>query len=93
MYLRLLGPPEAETATGVVRFLPERRFQLLAHLAARGGWVSRDEVATLFYADRANDAARSNLRKVLLQVRALDWLGDSFEADRQALRGRPVPGA
>ncbi|MEP6740214.1 MAG: tetratricopeptide repeat protein [Caldimonas sp.] len=88
MYMRLLGSPEVEIATGAVRFLPERRFQVLAYLACRGDWVSRDHLATLFYADRSNDAARSNLRKVLLQVRAFEWLGDTFESERGIVRWR-----
>jgi DNA-binding SARP family transcriptional activator len=81
--LRLLGAPELRKDS-VVRFLPERRFRLLAFLALRAEWVSRDELATLFWPDRPQDAARSNLRKLLLEVRALD--PPQLELDRNGVR-------
>jgi len=46
MYLRLLGSPEVETAAGAIRFLPERPYQLLAYLAGRGEWVTREPRGT-----------------------------------------------
>ena len=50
--LHLLGRAELVHGhsgdAGLLRFLPERRFRLLAYLALRGDWVSRDELATLF---------------------------------------------
>lgn len=67
-----------------LRFLPERRFRLLTYLALRGEWVSRDELATLFWPDRAQEAARSNLRKLLQEARALDLPG--LESDRNSVR-------
>jgi predicted ATPase/DNA-binding SARP family transcriptional activator len=70
--------------TPALRFLPERRFRLLAYLAMRAQWVERDELATLFWPDRTQEAARSNLRKLLLEVRALEIAG--IESDRFAVR-------
>src|SRR4051812_24408934 len=64
------------TLFGVPRWLPpqgdalvftaERPCQLLAVLAVRRAWGPRDDLATLFWPDRPQSAARSNLRKVLL---------------------------
>ena len=83
--LRLLGAPELESRPPL-RFLPERRFRLLAFLALRGDWVGRDELATLFWPDRPQDAARSNLRKLLLEVRTLGL--ERFESERDRIRWR-----
>lgn len=85
--LRLLGTPELE-GRWPLRFLPERRFRLLAFLALRGDWVGRDELATLFWPDRTQEAARSNLRKLLHEARALDL--PQLEADRASVRWRVV---
>lgn len=51
----------------------ERRCQLLAYLALRRTWVSRDQLAALFWPEHANAAARRNLRKVLHDAQALSW--------------------
>ncbi len=86
--LHLLG--RAELVRGhsgdaaLLRFLPERRFRLLAFLALRGEWVRRDELATLFWPDRTQQAARSNLRKLLQEARALDL--PQLESDRDSVR-------
>ncbi|MEO8344196.1 MAG: tetratricopeptide repeat protein [Betaproteobacteria bacterium] len=86
--LHLLGRAELahdhSGESGLVRFLPERRFRLLAYLAVRGEWVSRDELATFFWPDRTQDAARSNLRKLLQEARALAL--PQLEADRDSVR-------
>jgi len=86
--LHLLGRAELVHGhsgdAGGLRFLPERRFRLLAYLAVRAEWVSRDELATLFWPDRTQQAARSNLRKLLQEARALDL--PQLEADRNSVR-------
>jgi tetratricopeptide (TPR) repeat protein len=67
--LRLFGVPTLIRGADVVTvFTPERRYQLLAYLACHGGWVPRDELATLFWPDRSQAVARSNLRKVLFSI-------------------------
>ncbi|MEO8526330.1 MAG: tetratricopeptide repeat protein, partial [Caldimonas sp.] len=67
--LRLFGVPTLIDGAGLVTvFTPERRFQLLAYLACHGAWVPRDELATLFWPDRSQAVARSNLRKVLFSI-------------------------
>ena len=86
--LHLLGRAtfvRARSGNGdALRFLPERRFRLLAYVALRGDWVGRDELANLFWSDRTQEAARSNLRKLLLEVRALDL--PQLESERNAIR-------
>jgi predicted ATPase/DNA-binding SARP family transcriptional activator len=83
--LRLLGEVALERpGEPAWRFLPERRFRLLAYLGWRGDWVSRDQLAALFWPERAQEAARSNLRKLLLEARGLE-LAD-LQTDRAAVR-------
>ena len=86
--LHLLGKPALvrmhSGQTDTLRFLPERRFRLLAHVALRGDWVSRDKLAHLFWPERSQEAARSNLRKLLLEARALDV--PQLQSDRNAVR-------
>ncbi len=52
-------------------FADERRFRLAAVLALHGDWMHRDALAALFWPDRPQSAARSNLRKLLMELRAL----------------------
>jgi predicted ATPase/DNA-binding SARP family transcriptional activator len=86
--LHLLGVPDIERDGARYPLAAERRHQVVAYLAYRGDWVAREQLAALFYADRSNEAARSNLRKLLLKVRALDWLGDALESDGNSMRLR-----
>jgi len=81
--LRLLGAVEM-LQPRAARWTNERRFRLAAYLASRGDWVHRDQLATLFWPDRPQDVARSNLRKLLLEVRALAL--PQLESDRNSLR-------
>lgn len=81
--LRLLGAVELEDPV-ILRFLPEPGFRLLSYLALQGAWVARDQLAHLFWPDRTQDAARNNLRKLLLEARLLGAV--QLESDRHALR-------
>jgi predicted ATPase/DNA-binding SARP family transcriptional activator len=73
--LRLFGIPVHEAAGGrPVTFIPERRFQLLAYLACRRSWTSRDELADLLWPERTQGVARSNLRKVVMAAQQIDGL-------------------
>jgi DNA-binding SARP family transcriptional activator len=67
--LHLFGPPALETAAGREPFVAARPHQLLAYLACRGAWVTRDLAATLLWPERDTSTARANLRFVLVQVR------------------------
>lgn len=69
--LRLLGPPALRLADGDLLLQPERPQALLALLACRRDWVSRDTLADLFYPGRDPASARNNLRKLLLLARRL----------------------
>ncbi len=86
--LRLLGAPALIGPDGEIAFTAERPFQLLAYLAVRGVWVRRDELADLLYPGRELEAARSNLRKVLLLARRVDGAG-AIEQQGDLLRWQP----
>ena len=67
-------------------FLPERRYQLLALLACAGGQpVPREQAAALLWPGRSSSDARRNLRKIVLEVRALPGV-DGLEISEHALR-------
>lgn len=68
--LRLFGPVCLLTDPALA-FADERRFRLAVFLALRNDWVGRDALAALFWPDRPQTASRSNLRKLLMEVRAL----------------------
>jgi predicted ATPase len=84
--LRLLGAPVFEDETGALRFAPERVFQVIAYLAYRGDWVQRGALAALFYGDHPEEAARRNLRKLLLRARGFAWFDRAVEATRDSVR-------
>jgi hypothetical protein len=69
--VRLLGPP-ALLQPQARAFAPERRYRLAAVLAARPNGLSRDEAAALFWPDRNQERARSNLRKLIQELRQLE---------------------
>lgn len=88
--LRLLGTPELRCGDAVLLLEPQRSHQLLAHLALRADWVRREQLAALFWPERGEAAARSNLRKmILLAHRVLHDAGTAPLEDRGgALRWR-----
>lgn len=64
---------------------------LLAYLAYRGDWVSRDALAALLWPQRSDTEARHNLRANLHRVRSLlaAWPGAhaaAFDTERQRVR-------
>jgi predicted ATPase/DNA-binding SARP family transcriptional activator len=73
-FVRLLGPP-ALLRPQARPFAPERRYRLAAVLAARSDGVSRDEAAALFWPERNQERARSNLRKLIQELRQLELPG------------------
>lgn len=78
----VLGDP------GSGRALPaDRRGCLLAYLATDGGWVERDRLAHLFWPESDENAARRNLRQLLLRTKRLD-LEPELEARVDAVRWR-----
>jgi predicted ATPase/DNA-binding SARP family transcriptional activator len=83
--LRLLGAPALEHAGAWVSLPFERRHQLLALLALRGGWVPRADVAALLWPEHDGPLAYANLRKALFRLQALPW-GGAVESQAAVLR-------
>ncbi len=67
--LKLFARPALTLAGAPVDFVAERRFQVLALFAVRNDWVSRDQLASLFWPDQSDAAARTNVRKVLFRIK------------------------
>src|SRR6185503_18038172 len=81
--VRLLGPPALLRPQGHA-FAPERRYRLAAVLAARPDGLSRDEAAALFWPERNQERARSNLRKLIQELRQLQLPGLVLDGARLA---------
>jgi DNA-binding SARP family transcriptional activator len=60
--LALLGPPTIEREGGALALPFERRGQLVAYLALKGGWFPRAELAALIWPDQPSKLAYANLR-------------------------------
>jgi predicted ATPase/DNA-binding SARP family transcriptional activator len=86
--LRLLGAPAFEGDTAAHRFAAERVYQVIAYLACKQDWVQRGVLAALFYGEHPEEAARRNLRKLLLRARAFDWFERGLETTRDSARLR-----
>jgi predicted ATPase/DNA-binding SARP family transcriptional activator len=82
---RLLGIPHLSHPGDTVSFLPDQRYQLLSYLTYKGEWVSRDELAYLFWSDIDNETARNNLRQLVRRLRALSF-PEGLEIERERLR-------
>ncbi len=78
--LALLGGLTATSNGRAIRFRLSRSAALLAYLALAPAPPSRSTLATLLWSEVAEDRARTNLRVVLTELRAL--LGDHLVADR-----------
>jgi DNA-binding SARP family transcriptional activator len=76
--LNLLGMVRTQEA----QFLADYRYQLLAYLAYQADWVSRDELAQLFWSETSRDVARHNLRQLLSRLKQLRWCEVEIEKDR-----------
>lgn len=64
---------------------PEKTYFLLAYLAIKQDWLSREHLADLFWGETSSSSARRNLRKILFKIRAFDWF-DDFEEDVPGIR-------
>lgn len=85
MRLRLLGPPRLETARGTSDLPLDRPASLGYHLARRGDWVRRAELAYLYSPDADESSALGNLRKLVHRLRQQGW-AESLEAEVSRLR-------
>ncbi|UCH25958.1 MAG: tetratricopeptide repeat protein [Trueperaceae bacterium] len=83
--VQLLGPLRIQLAGEERSVAPDMRYQALAYLAYAGDWVSREDLAFLFWADSPPQAARHHLRQLLKRLRKLEWLA-GLEADQHRLR-------
>ncbi len=81
----LLGTGVIRAGMLELRLGAEKRHQLLALLAYRHDWVSRETLAGLLWSDVTTDVARQNLRRVLNKLRGWSWL-TNLEANPQHLR-------
>ena len=88
--LNLLGAPHWSCAVHARRDVPDNLpGYLVAYLAYRGDWVSREALAGLFWPERAEDEAQHNLRANLHRVRTLlaTWgQGEALQAERRRVR-------
>lgn len=88
--LHLFGAPVWATAEGGRRDVPDNLpGYLVAYLAYRGDWVSREALAGLFWPERAEDEAQHNLRANLHRARSLlaGWgRGEALQAERRRVR-------
>lgn len=86
--LRLLGAPAFEGDGAPHRFAAERVYQVIAYLACKQDWVQRGVLAALFYGEHPEEAARRNLRKLLLRARGFAWFERGLETTRDSARLR-----
>jgi DNA-binding SARP family transcriptional activator len=73
-FVQLLGVAKVNLESQEVIFLSDKRFLLLAYLAFKADWVSREALSILFFEDSDSASARKNLRHLLSRVRALDFV-------------------
>ncbi len=97
MIVQLLGTAKMKLESREIIFLSDKRFLLLAYLAFKADWVSREALSMVFFEDADSVSARKNLRHLLSRVRTLDfveletngelvrWLVNSDAAEFQVL--------
>ena len=83
--VRLLGIAAIQSEDAWIEPSANRVSALLYYLAYQNKWVSRNELAFLFWPDIPEATARSNLRKVLARARALTF-ATHLETERSRLR-------
>jgi predicted ATPase/DNA-binding SARP family transcriptional activator/Tfp pilus assembly protein PilF len=82
--LRLLGTPRFE-GTQTSELSLERPLWLVAFLAARETWVSREELVLLFWSEADEASGRQNLRQLLYRARSLVF-GHHLETETLRVR-------
>ncbi len=82
--LRLLGTPRFE-GTQTSELSLERPLWLVAFLAARENWVSREELVLLFWSEADEASGRQNLRQLLYRARSLVF-GQYLETETLRVR-------
>ena len=79
-FVRLLGKPAIYFQDEWLEPASSKVSALLYYLAYLGRWVSRSDLAFLFWADVPEVTAKKNLRNLLHRVRALDYI-EGFESE------------
>ena len=82
--VQLLGQPQIRSGTEVIRLPAGKGAALLYYLAFRHDWLTRDELALLFWPDADERTARTNLRTLLSTFRHLPFV--TLEADATRVR-------
>lgn len=85
MKVRLLGTPQICYKNSWQNVAFQKTYLLIFYLVYRGVWVSRDEVAALFYPKSDMEVARVNLRSLLKRLRKTPLL-EFLEIDNHSLR-------
>ena len=83
LHVALLGEPQVlYDGAPLTGFISAKAQALLFYLAATGRAHSRDTLATLFWDEMPESAAKKNLTKALSNLRKL--IGDLLQADNQS---------
>lgn len=88
-YIQFFGRAQIHIEDESITFLSDKRFFLLAYLGYTSDWVSREQLAFLFWPDKPTKSARKNLRHLLGRVRSLDFVKQGFvtvESEKETLR-------
>ena len=83
--VRLLGRASIRIGDLAWELPADRRSALLYYLAHAGGWVPREDLLYLFWADSEEHKGRANLRQLLVAVRAMPCAG-GLEVERTRVR-------
>jgi len=83
--LNLFGNCHIQTATETLEPAPSKLMAMLYYLAYEAQWVSRDQLALLFWPDSESKAARSKLRQLINRAKTLSFIQD-LEIEDQRLR-------
>ena len=83
--VQLFGIAQVDVGKNIIIFADDKRYRLLAYLACKADWVSREQLAFLFWDDTDNQSARKNLRHLIGRIKNLDWL-TGFETELEHLR-------
>ncbi len=83
--VRLLGPAAVRIGANAWEPAADRRSAVLFYLAYAGSWVPRDDLLYLFWPDSDEQKGRTNLRQLLVALRALPF-AEGLEAERTRVR-------
>ena len=83
--MRLLGTPQICCEDTWQNVVSRKIYLLIFYLAYKGIWISRDELANLFYPKSDLETARVNLRSLLKRLRKMP-LCESLQVEGHSLR-------